>query len=76
VSAGLVPALRSHEPSPPRPDRAVGLCADCVHANRVVSARGSVFWLCRLSASDPGFVKYPRLPVLRCRGHRRGDARA
>jgi hypothetical protein len=33
-----------------------------------VSARGSTFWLCALSASDPRFPKYPRLPVLRCPG--------
>jgi len=36
---------------------------------RVVSGRGSVFWLCALASRDPAFTKYPRLPVLRCAGH-------
>jgi len=50
-------------------ERAVaGLCATCVHARRVESARGSVFWLCARSAEDPRFPRYPRLPVLRCPG--------
>jgi hypothetical protein len=46
----------------------VGLCVECVHARRIVSERGSVFFLCRLSATDAGFPKYPRLPVLQCHG--------
>jgi hypothetical protein len=46
-----------------------GLCASCVHARQVSSARGSTFWLCRKSESDARFPKYPRLPVLRCEGH-------
>ena len=50
-------------------DAAVGLCADCRHAGQVTSARGSLFWLCRLAARDPAFAKYPRLPVLRCLGY-------
>lgn len=50
---------------------AAGLCADCAHGRRVVSTRGSRFWLCRLSARDSAFVRYPRLPVLRCPGHER-----
>jgi hypothetical protein len=54
-------------------DPAVGLCATCAHARRVVSARGSAFWLCELSARDAAFQKYPRLPVLRCGGHSRND---
>jgi hypothetical protein len=48
----------------------VGLCADCVHSERITSARGSTFHLCRLSATDPRFPKYPRLPVLACEGFR------
>lgn len=43
-----------------------GLCADCAHARRVESARGSVFVLCERSSSDPAYAKYPRLPVLAC----------
>jgi len=50
-----------------------GLCADCVHARGVESARGSAFILCELSATDPSFAKYPRLPVLRCSGYARKE---
>ena len=46
-----------------------GLCSDCVHARRIESERGSVFWMCQLSARDPDFPKYPRLPVLSCVGY-------
>ena len=53
-----------------------GLCASCLYARRIESARGSVFILCGLSASDPGFPKYPRLPVLQCSGYTRNDSKA
>jgi hypothetical protein len=46
-----------------------GLCADCVHARRIESERGSIFILCERSASDPSFPKYPSLPVVKCRGY-------
>jgi len=46
-----------------------GLCADCLYARRVESARGSLFYLCQRSAIDPDFPKYPRLPVIDCWGH-------
>lgn len=46
-----------------------GLCADCIHAQRVHSARSSTFYLCKLSAADPKFRKYPQLPVIQCRGY-------
>jgi hypothetical protein len=49
----------------------VGLCLDCVHAQRIQSARGSTFYRCKLSDSDASFPKYPRLPVLRCVGYAR-----
>lgn len=55
----------------PRRDLAVGLCADCVHADRVTSSRGSVFYRCRLSDVDPRFPRYPPLPVRVCVGHER-----
>jgi hypothetical protein len=48
-----------------------GLCADCVHARRVESARGSFFLLCELSATNPEFLRYPRLPVIQCGGFSR-----
>lgn len=49
-------------------EQGVGLCARCRHVQVVDSRRGSRFYLCRLSATDPRFPKYPRLPVLRCEG--------
>jgi hypothetical protein len=54
------------------PDRQVsnpaGLCSRCVHVQLVHSARGSTFYLCRLSFTDPRFPRYPPLPVLACGG--------
>jgi len=49
----------------------LGLCADCVHARRIESAKGSQFLLCRLSKTDPHFPQYPRLPVLQCSGYQK-----
>jgi hypothetical protein len=48
---------------------AVGLCAGCAHARRVVSSKGSSFWLCGRATSDARFAKYPPLPVVRCVGY-------
>jgi hypothetical protein len=53
----------------------VGLCTNCVHARCIESARGSQFFLCQLSLSDPHFAKYPRLPVLSCQGYKSSGAR-
>ena len=47
----------------------IGLCTDCRHARVIHSSRGSTFYLCQLSETDPHFAKYPRLPVLRCIGY-------
>ena len=33
--------------------------------------RGSIFLLCERALTDPTFPKYPRLPVLECRGYER-----
>jgi hypothetical protein len=61
-------------PKPSPSDLArVGLCIACAHARAVVSAKGSTFWLCKLSATDPRFRKYPPLPVRACPGYQRGD---
>ena len=60
--------------APPRPPDP-GLCATCVHAALVRGAR-SVFWMCRLSATDPSFDRYPRLPILQCRGYQQGGGPA
>jgi hypothetical protein len=46
----------------------VGLCLTCRHARRVPTPRAT-YWLCALSATDPRFEKYPRLPVLACTGY-------
>ncbi len=45
-----------------------GLCDRCRHQRVVGNTRGSTFSLCRLSAIDSGFPKYPSVPVLRCSG--------
>jgi hypothetical protein len=51
------------------PRRDVGLCETCAYVQVVTSARQSTFYLCRLSASDPRFPKYPALPVRVCAGY-------
>ncbi|MES4792649.1 MAG: hypothetical protein C4321_06340 [Chloroflexota bacterium] len=52
----------------------MGLCVRCSWGRRVVSGRGSVFWLCERSRVDGRFRKYPALPVLACTGFEgRGD---
>ena len=48
-----------------------GLCGNCLNAREIKSDKGSVFILCELSAKDPAFPKYPRLPVLVCVGYAR-----
>ena len=45
-----------------------GLCERCGHRQLVTSARGSRFYLCRLSFDDPRYPRYPRIPVLTCAG--------
>jgi hypothetical protein len=59
--------LTDHEKNDER--RRVGLCADCRYARRVVSERGSAYYLCLRSATEPTFPKYPELPVVICRGY-------
>ncbi|KIG19574.1 hypothetical protein DB30_00083 [Enhygromyxa salina] len=49
-----------------------GLCERCVHARKIVSGKGSVFWRCAVSERINGWPKYPPLPVLRCPHHERG----
>ncbi|HZE97607.1 MAG TPA: hypothetical protein VE981_11320 [Planctomycetota bacterium] len=46
-----------------------GLCASCRHVKINRSDRGSEFYYCRRSESDPAFRKYPPLPVLQCPGY-------
>lgn len=45
-----------------------GLCGICRHVKVTGNTRGSRFYLCRRSAVDPSFPRYPGLPVLACRG--------
>ena len=52
-------------------ERAIGLCAHCRHA-RVVETPRSRFWLCERSRHDAGYERYPRLPMLACRGFEQG----
>jgi hypothetical protein len=47
---------------------AAGLCDRCRHQRLVANTRGSRFSLCERSRSDPGYPKYPRLPVRSCAG--------
>ena len=46
-----------------------GLCAECRFKRLILSDRGSTFYLCERSSTDASFPKYPRLPVLECRGY-------
>ncbi|HLK22998.1 MAG TPA: hypothetical protein VKT81_28840 [Bryobacteraceae bacterium] len=41
----------------------------------ITSDRGSKFYLCKLSAVDPRYPKYPRLPVLKCAGYQEDSSR-
>ena len=52
-------------------DPSVGLCARCRHA-RIVETPRSRFWLCERSRQDTSFARYPRLPMLSCRGFEPG----
>jgi hypothetical protein len=52
-----------------------GLCARCAHVRIIENRRGSVFYLCTLSGSDPRFPRYPPLPVLACEGFEPDPAR-
>jgi hypothetical protein len=62
----------SRERLGPPAEAAVGLCARCAFAERLMSARGSDFWRCRRADSDPGFRRYPPLPVASCPGYEEG----
>jgi len=47
-----------------------GLCGSCRHARVVENRRGSRFYMCLRSKTDPNFPRYPPLPVLACPGYR------
>ena len=46
-----------------------GLCASCRHARVLRSDRGAAFYQCRRAEVDSSYPRYPRLPVLECRGY-------
>jgi hypothetical protein len=64
----VLPTRRAVKPAAPSPTAPAGLCASCTHAIVVTSDRGTQYLRCALSQTDPSFPKYPRLPVLSCRG--------
>jgi hypothetical protein len=47
----------------------VGLCAQCVHARVIRNRRGSTFYRCGRSDTEPQYPKYPPLPVRACPGY-------
>lgn len=47
-----------------------GLCETCRHAG-ILASRSSVFLRCGMAEIDPSFPRYPRLPVLACKGYER-----
>lgn len=49
-------------------DARSGLCATCRWLKRNRNDRGSVFYYCRRSETDPRYAKYPALPVVVCPG--------
>jgi hypothetical protein len=51
------------------PPGGVGLCATCRQAQLIQSDKGTIFYRCRRSETDPDFPRYPKLPVLACRGY-------
>ncbi|HEV7529803.1 MAG TPA: hypothetical protein VGO29_12980 [Solirubrobacteraceae bacterium] len=60
--------------SPPRTGASAGLCDTCAHQQQVRNTRGSVFSLCKRSREDPAYPRYPRVPVLSCRGYERSES--
>ncbi|HYW07965.1 MAG TPA: hypothetical protein VE913_13475 [Longimicrobium sp.] len=52
----------------PRSGPHPGLCASCRNVRVVDTKKGSRFFLCSLSDTDPRFPKYPPIPVMRCAG--------
>jgi hypothetical protein len=51
------------------PQPSFGLCDRCAHQRLVRNTRGSTFSLCERSKEDESFPRYPRVPVLECRGY-------
>jgi hypothetical protein len=54
-----------------------GLCDSCRHQRIVRTTRGSSFSLCQRSKTDRDYPRYPRLPVVECKGwERRSPSRS
>ena len=53
---------------PGQPESRQGLCPGCANVLIITNDRGSRFYLCRLSATNPRFPKYPPQPVVACDG--------
>jgi hypothetical protein len=51
----------------------IGLCLGCVHHTLIVGKNGNEFHLCEKNKTDSSFLKYPRLPVLNCKGYQSKD---
>ena len=48
--------------------RRAGLCGLCLHVRVITSDRGSRFYMCGRSTTDPRFPRYPAIPVVACAG--------
>ena len=59
---------RRREREPREPSAGAGLCPLCLHVERIDSSKGSTFWLCERSKSDPKFPRYPPQPRMECEG--------
>ncbi len=46
-----------------------GLCDACRHQKIIRTGRGSEFSMCERSKREPGYPKYPRIPVRACPGY-------
>ena len=51
----------------------VGLCETCRHSTAIQNDRGSRFYMCERSRTDPRFPRYPRLPIVACVGYTPND---
>ena len=54
---------------PTSPDSdAAGWCARCQYCQRIRTARGATFYLCKRAQFDSAYPRYPRVPVVQCAG--------
>jgi hypothetical protein len=67
-ASGILSLVSTNDNSSAAP-RTIGLCAYCRYVRPINSDRGATFYLCERGLRDPSFPKYPRLPVVSCRGY-------